>query len=441
MGTERLSVIRWNLTTDSNLLLDTQNSKPGRRRIRVSRESRAVVVSLLIHLGALWLLWLFVMNLSNGLGNTVSLSASQSSGDAVFELADAMESADQEFDLAVEPVADTLVNLDVLDAVYAEVSMQDLAGGGRQERGDESSVKFFGTEAYGNRFVYILDVSYSMDARNEQRYRRACDELIRSVSRLRDDQLFYVYVFCWDTDDMFGDRSSDYVHPTADNLERLQYWIKYKALGAGTDPRRALAKAFHRDPDAVFFLTDGDFNSRSGRSARSGWIDAQGNPFSADVLTGIKTLYRNVPIHAVAYENPFTKETMQQIGAMTGGTSRYVKTASLEPVEYQDFDRQWKRMNQYLQAIDRFEKSVSRASVRTLEKQRRALLQFRIQRAEAYLRDGELAFAEKFIRGMPEPEDRTLSPRFKRIQEILGEELGTVRLEDFERPPADPNAG
>ena len=57
------------------------------------------------------------------------------------------------------------------------------------------SGSFFGINASGQKFVYVIDKSGSMKGR---RYERATGELMASVERLNDSQYFYVMMFSSD---------------------------------------------------------------------------------------------------------------------------------------------------------------------------------------------------------------------------------------------------
>ena len=100
---------------------------------------------------------------------------------------------------------------------------------------------------------------------------------------------------------------------------RLRSWIYDVSLGAGTDPRRASRCAHQMHPDAVFLLSDGQFNQPQTPLSESGWIDDRGERLEGDVQAGVEMIYRDIPVHTVAFENPFTVSAMQQIAEASGG--------------------------------------------------------------------------------------------------------------------------
>ncbi len=285
-----------------------------------------------------------------------------------------------------------------------------------------ASIDFFGTRAYGNRFVFVLDISYSMDARDGARFDRACDELLRSVSQLRAGQSYYVFLFCWNTEQMFYDSAVDYVKVAAGHEKKLRDWIYDVNLGAGTDPRRALTLARQMNPDAVFLLSDGHFNHPGTPLSETGWIDEQGNRLrKLGVQEGIERFYRNTPIHTIALENPFTYVAMERIAEATGGSYRYIKTSSHKPIDS-------KRFLSALQHIERKHRNDTRPDHE---------YQTRLSYAREFTADGELVYAEYLVRPLRRANrskiDNTVL--LDRLLAILDSELGDTRLEDFEPAP------
>lgn len=132
--------------------------------------------------------------------------------------------------------------------------------------------EYFGTIADGDRFVYVLDVSDSMNRRSggtsrpSSRFEGASAELLRSIGQLTEDQWFYVILFSHQTRRMFDDNSvvPQMVPATPDNKARLRRWLASVKAGGGTDPRQALRLALELKPSAVFLLSDGEFNGQQG---------------------------------------------------------------------------------------------------------------------------------------------------------------------------------
>ncbi len=376
------------------------------------------LISLLVHAALAVVLWCLVY--AKLRREPISLTASASSTsqvDVPLEFVRQQESGKPPPALAessptVMPV-DLWVTKQVKSSTVAEEIRRSI---------EPASIDFFGTLAVGNRFVFVLDISYSMDARNGARFDRACEELVRSVSQLRADQSYYVYLFCWNTEEMFRDRSVDYVNVTAGHEEKLRHWISRVSLGAGTDPRWALAQAHRMKPDAVFLLSDGHFNRPGTPLSETGWIDEQGKRLTnLDVQEGVERFFRNIPIHTIALENPFTYLAMERIAKATDGSYRYIKTSSHKPIDS-------KRFLSALRHIDQKHRNDTRPDHE---------YQTRLSYAREFTADGELVYAEYLVRPLRRANRSQIANPLllDRLLAILDSELGDTRLEDFQRAP------
>jgi len=187
--------------------------------------------------------------------------------------------------------------------------------------------EFFGTVARGDRFVYVMDISGSMSSgtrgnpKGGSRFRRASEELLRSIDQLRDDQYFYVVLFSFDTLRMLDDNSPlpQMLPATYENKLKLRTWLHGIKPGGGTDPRVALRLGLQMKPSALFLLSDGDFNGRRERSRRS---ILAGNPTVPEVVE--QNNAGQSPIHTVAYEDESGRNRMYTLSTQTGGLYRYV---------------------------------------------------------------------------------------------------------------------
>ena len=70
-----------------------------------------------------------------------------------------------------------------------------------QERGYGRGANFFGSHAYGDRFVYVVDSSSSMTG---MRWNAACNQLINSIEQLEAGQEFFVICFDYQTTYLFN---------------------------------------------------------------------------------------------------------------------------------------------------------------------------------------------------------------------------------------------
>lgn len=162
---------------------------------------------------------------------------------------------------------------------------------------------FCGLEAKGYRFVFIVDSSGSMQG---QRFSSACQELMTSIADLDEHQSFYVIFF----------NATEYpqAYPHVDHemspagvasLERLTVWMRGVIPNGWTNPDGAIRRALDLKPDAIFLLTDGEFN--------------QGGALSV-----IRRHKFRAAIHTVAFASAEGAPMLQEIAARTGGTFRFV---------------------------------------------------------------------------------------------------------------------
>lgn len=180
---------------------------------------------------------------------------------------------------------------------------------------------FFGTVAYGDVFVYVLDMSGSMSG---PRFARARDELVESVEALAEKQSFYVLLFNGGTRRMFDGQSTldEAVQATTKNKRRLRHWLSKIQPEGGTDPRDALRIGLSLRPSALFLLSDGEFhldNQDRRRRLR------HGDSKPADMIG--KRRSSKIPIHTFAYESREAAATMQTLSSETGGEYRFVPPA------------------------------------------------------------------------------------------------------------------
>jgi uncharacterized protein with von Willebrand factor type A (vWA) domain len=176
-------------------------------------------------------------------------------------------------------------------------------GGGGAASGEGAAGEFFGSKAGGNRFVYVVDCSGSMAG---EPLARARQEVLDSVELLDVKQSFFVVFFSSRAYPQFyPDVGSKLLPATPKNRRRLRDWVaKVEPLG-GTEPLEALLLALKLEPDAVFFLTDGQFASHV-----------------ADEVRQQNT--RMIPIHAIAFVHQYGQHLLEQMARDSGGTYQFV---------------------------------------------------------------------------------------------------------------------
>lgn len=160
--------------------------------------------------------------------------------------------------------------------------------------------EFFGVTATGDRFVYIIDCSGSMDG---PRFDKARTELLRSLFALEDDKEFSVIFFSDEAYPMFG--SASLLTASQNNKARVERWVDNFQIQGGTNPEDAVRLALGERPDAIFLLTDGDFDGNSVATARN-----------------LNT--RDVTINTIGFEDRAGESRLKTIASDSGGKYRFV---------------------------------------------------------------------------------------------------------------------
>ncbi|MEM1165165.1 MAG: hypothetical protein AAGI30_02620 [Planctomycetota bacterium] len=192
-----------------------------------------------------------------------------------------------------------------------------LDGGGA---GSGGSASFFGVEASGQRFAFILDFSSSM--RSNGRIETLRVELAESLDSLHPGAEFRVVLFA-DEEDAFDITGGDW-QPANDRArsEALRF-VNRRDPGGGTEPLPAFEQVFavRPAPDAVYFMTDGEFRV----SGESGVVAAA----SALLRVRRDARARSV-IHTLllGHRTNDTERAMRLIAQETGGRFQAVGSGS-----------------------------------------------------------------------------------------------------------------
>jgi hypothetical protein len=168
--------------------------------------------------------------------------------------------------------------------------------------GSESG--FYGLGSDGASLVYILDCSGSMNENGK--FAHATAELMRTLEELSNKQRFFVIFF---NNGAFPMDADGPVDATYDHVEELRRWLKYVEPGGGTDPLPALNYALSLKPDAIFLLSDGEFDPAVIDDLR-----AQNHGKSEPI-----------PINTVSFYSREAVGIMKAIARQSGGKFRFVK--------------------------------------------------------------------------------------------------------------------
>jgi hypothetical protein len=230
------------------------------------------------------------------------------------------------------------VNVDELSLTPVEISFADwdqpagkrgpggFGGGSLQTllntpAGSGQTAQFFGLQAHGGKFVFIVDNSRSM---NGGKFVDAKVELSSAIHRLSSDQSFYVIFFSGTTVCMtFAPHAAPEPAPvaaTSENFALFDDWMATIPTMPNTDPTDALRIAVEMSPDAIFLLSDGEFAERS-RTLR--YLTAHNRELNKDSSSSSRFTPK-VTIHTIAFWENVGEKTMRLIARTNGGDFRFI---------------------------------------------------------------------------------------------------------------------
>ncbi len=185
----------------------------------------------------------------------------------------------ESFEVATTPT-DMVVEIDLLSDADTDQSVNELAdsiapslnpGGGSLTSidaqtgsagaGTGDGASFFGLEAQGRRFAYIVDVSGSMNALTgdgeSTRWELTRAELLRSIIGLDQVADFYIVMYSTATRPLFG--STEWVRAEQTSKQSAGTGLFGISPAGGTKPIPAFSQVFSLkpEPDAIYFMTDG----------------------------------------------------------------------------------------------------------------------------------------------------------------------------------------
>lgn len=182
----------------------------------------------------------------------------------------------------------------------------DIAGGGGLGVGGSGGggTSFFGLEAKGSRFAFIVDVSGSMSVGSKLPALKS--ELIKSVVALGEGGQYIIVPFATGADALMNRREWIYSDEPGKRWARQN--VTQLQSDGNTNPKPAfdIVFAMRPKPEAIFFLTDGEFE-----------------PSVADEVRLMNSEYR-IPINTICLETKESQDLMQQIARESGGTFKYV---------------------------------------------------------------------------------------------------------------------
>ena len=171
-----------------------------------------------------------------------------------------------------------------------------------------TAARFFGVEAKGSRFAYVIDISGSMDDARMSALKR---EVITSISGLLDHAKFTVVTYNSEAESLTGGRWF-----VADERSKRETGSEIGGLvsSGGTEPSHAFGMVSRMRPkaDAIYFMTDGKIaGEEEGKLIRRiNMMNRSG---------GVRTR-----VHCITFMNKDSEKFMRRIARMTGGTYMHV---------------------------------------------------------------------------------------------------------------------
>ena len=300
----------------------------------------SLCLSFIVHL-SIFLILAFIFRSTFGNGTITleldpnSFSDLSNSNIAIVEFDDSAEAL--ALSEEIEPELDETESLDVADVFdfaeleefpdafsgnlpYSENTVATENGGDAKSR-KASSSGFFGIEATGDRIVYIIDMSPSMQVGYpDRRFDRAVNEVLASIDQLKPEQEFFVILFCFKKY-MMPTRRRTFMPANERNKKSLEAWLGARRLESGTDPREAIVAALQMRPTCCFLLSDGEFNGRfygTGKYRHG----------ASAVELARKHNEWNCPIHTIGLEDEGSQADMNQIAKDSGGIYKFVPAIS-----------------------------------------------------------------------------------------------------------------
>jgi len=123
--------------------------------------------------------------------------------------------------------------------------------------GGEATVRVFGVEGTGHKFVYVFDRSTSMGGSGRNALMAAKKELIASLETLQETHQFHI-IFYNDQQKHFNPSGQQgrLAFATERNKRRARTFIGGVVHAGSTEHEAALKAALMYKPDVIFFLTD-----------------------------------------------------------------------------------------------------------------------------------------------------------------------------------------
>lgn len=182
--------------------------------------------------------------------------------------------------------------------------------------GPGEGASFFGLGAKGKRFVFVIDSSSSMWG---ARWIEVRKELIAALKKLDKTQSFHVICFDLEPIPLTQIVKKPKLTPaTPESIAALDKALRAHTLGRGTFGANAMSEALQLKPDAIYLLTDGEFQDDV-----AGLLRTANTP---------RSNRKRTPVHVVSFHNEIAAERLMYMARENKGTFRFVAEDPSLPV-------------------------------------------------------------------------------------------------------------
>jgi len=195
------------------------------------------------------------------------------------------------------------IAVDIADSAAGAAGGSDWASLGSGTSGAGGGIggaNFFGLEAWGGKFVYVVDRSGSMKGAP---LKRAKAEMVRSIKSLNKRIEFFVIFY---SKGFMSMPAKSLVEATDENKAKYIQWISDVTADGTTEPTGAMKKALGLKPDAIWLLSDGKFNDSISDDIRNTNVD-------------------RVRIHTIAFFSREGEDVLKRIAAGSKGRYKFVR--------------------------------------------------------------------------------------------------------------------
>lgn len=116
--------------------------------------------------------------------------------------------------------------------------------------------RFLDVKVEGKNVAFVCDGSRWMKNKIDD----LAEELNKTIDALAPEQSVSVVFFA--DDKAYGPNDAKPLPATKENKQKLKDWLAHVELGDKCTPIAGLERAFESKPDAVFFVTEGQFDNR-----------------------------------------------------------------------------------------------------------------------------------------------------------------------------------